>query len=288
MKKITAIVLALMMVLLVGCGDSGSQTNTAKPTEVITEKPTEKLTKKPTEKPTEKSTEKPTEKPTEKITEKPTEKPVKNQGVDIDWNTLTFFEEDNDGYTYEVSMKLSPWILLSNSETVNAAWSKVSSGKSLPGFSDWGLKNSQNMHYRNDFGDTHGFSFGHKMSDMYYCVGELTIKNATEGWNITDDNQRSVNISMNLDCDYNAHNGSGSAYIWRIFFSSGAEDYARYGICVASLKKNTWGPVPIIIMAPENFSPNYPNGEYYEDIKETKLKVNGEEIALGIIGKDES
>lgn len=260
MKKVLATILAvIMIVLLASCGETQSQQST----ETIALE---------------------TEKPTEKPTETPTEKPTEDVNANIYWNDVTYLIEDNDGYKYEVSVKLSPWVLFSNSKIVNAVWGELNSGKSLPQFNDWGLKELQGYYYRSEREGL--YSFSHKMTDMYYCVGEMTIKNKTEGWNITDDNKRSVNLSISWNCNYNGQKRYGSAYIWKVLFSNGTEDYFDGKQCTVSMKKNTWGPVPFVIMIPENFSPKYPNGEYCESIKETKLIINTEEIELGVIGKD--
>lgn len=273
MKKVLSIIIVVMLaVLLVGC----SKTDTDTTAEYVA--PKESTQQQMTERVTEAATT--TDANTEMITEKQTEAP----NVDVEWKNVTYFEEDNDGYKYEVSMKLSPWILLSNSETVNAAWDELNSGKSLPQFNDWGLKELQGYYSRSEREGL--YSFSHKMTDMYYCVGEMTIKNKTEGWDITDDNKRSVNLSISWDCNYNGHNRYGSAYIWKVLFSNEAKDYYDGKPCTASMKKNTWGSVPFVIMIPENFSPKYPNGENYESIKETKLKIKTEEIELGVIGKE--
>lgn len=273
MKKTLAISIALLLItLLVGCSNNNSSTVSeyVAPKELYQQQDLEHVTEAATT----------TEANTEMITEKQTEAP----NVDVEWKNVTYFEEDNDGYKYEVSMKLSPWILLSNSETVNAAWDELNSGKSLPQFNDWGLKELHGYYSRSEREGL--FSFSHKMTDMYYCVGEMTIKNRTEGWNITDDNKRSVNLNISWNCNYNGNDRFGSAYIWKVLFSNGAEDYYDDKPCTASMKKNTWGPVPFVIMIPENFSPKYPNGENYESIKETKIKIEKEEIELGIIGKE--
>ena len=224
------------------------------------------------------ATEKPTVKPTEKPTEAPTEKPT----VDIDWTEISYTHEDNDGYTFEVSMKFSPWILLSNTDTVNAAWGKVSNGNTLPGFDDWGLSSAttSNNYYQNY--NLVGSGFMAEMTDMYYCIGEFKVKNITDGWRISSDNPRSSSVSLIWLPDSN----SKTDYIWKVFYSNDIENYGIYGYAQLSMKQDNWGPVPFIIMVPELFSPKYPDGKYFEPMKNGKIAVGGEKLNLGIIGKD--
>ena len=51
-----------------------------------------------------------------------------------------------------------------------------------------------------------------------------------------------------------------------------------------------WGPVSFVIMAPENFSPNYPDGEHPQHMLDGFFRYydNGEakEVHIGVIGKN--
>ena len=53
------------------------------------------------------------------------------------------------------------------------------------------------------------------------------------------------------------------------------------------MTSNTWGPASFVIMAPENFSPNNPSGEYIDLMRKGYLSIGGETKAVvGIIDKD--
>lgn len=232
------------------------------------------------------------------------ESPVTNDTAEIEWTNATFTITDSDGYTYEISYKLSPWILLSNEEVINSAWDTVGHGKSLPDFDDWGLKWDGKVYWRpNDIprGSTTEF-WNYPMSDMYYCVGEVSVRNTTEGWDISTSNKRSVEAVLGWKSGSAIpeiqHTSIGAYTIGRTFYSSQTEDQADCIRIHPSMTSNTWGPNPFVLMAPENFSPKYPDGQFYEHTKTgalsflkgrsfggAELSITEDDIRIGIIGK---
>ena len=61
--------------------------------------------------------------------------------TDIEWSEFSYTLSDQQGYTFEVTYKVSPWILLSNTELINSAWSEVGGNKELPTtYGSWGLE----------------------------------------------------------------------------------------------------------------------------------------------------
>ena len=91
------------------------------------------------------------------------------------------------------------------------------------------------------------------MSDMYYSVGSVTIENTTSGFDFSEDNPGSILLPL--------------GYYNPVFSTAGRVRYSNKdkiicgGICVsASIKRNTWGPVPIIFITREFYSPKTPNG----------------------------
>lgn len=111
-------IVIILIVMLAGCGSG----NEVAPTVVETIKVTEA----------------PTETPTEAPTEVPTEEPV--QSTPIEWTEMVHNVKDGDGYRYEITIKLSPWILTSNKQILNNAWNQVGKNETLPGFDGWGLE----------------------------------------------------------------------------------------------------------------------------------------------------
>ena len=216
--------------------------------------------------------------------------------INVDWKIISYTTTDSDGYTYEVTYKLSPWVLLSNTEYISTAWGEISNNRTLPSFNDWGLKLQGGSYSRSSI-PNHGLNSwcSWKMTDMYYCVGQISVKNKTQGWDITQENKRSIDIRLNIS-ENSIDGKQGCSAIGETFFSNGSSMTAN-GACVyTTMTKNTWGPVPFVIMAPENITPNFPNGQYYNNMKESKL-ISGnwaslcdsshfEDIKIGIVGVD--
>lgn len=212
--------------------------------------------------------------------------------TDIDWTEVSYTETDSDGYTYEITFKLSPWILQSNTDIVNSAWSEVGGNNALPGFDDWGFELRGGSYVRigvPNGGSSTNFAYSNSMSDMYYCLGTVQIQNKTEGWSIRSDTARSFTYQLFWRSNYN--NMSNGYAIGRTFLGNGTKDQSN-GLWVnAHMEKDSWGPVPFVIMAPEIFSPNFPDGEHPEDMLNgyfyyPRSDAPSEKIHLGTIGKD--
>lgn len=213
--------------------------------------------------------------------------------ADIDWTEVSYTETDSDGYTYEITFKLSPWILQSNTDIVNSAWSEVGGSNTIPGFNDWGLKQeSSGGYFRQGIseGGTTNY-FAHHMTDIYYCVGTAQITNITEGWSISVSNPRSLYFYLRWVSNFDRATYAGVYSIGRVFFSNSTEDESDGLGHSAKMTSDQWGPVSFVIMAPENFAPNFPDGEHAEDMLNGYFYYieNGErseEIHLGMFGKD--
>lgn len=236
---------------------------------------------------------------TERTTDTPT--------VSIEWTYKSFEWEDSDGFKYEITYKISPWILLSNTNIVNSVWKDVGNGNALPAFDDWGLKRgSDNYYYRSNIqrGGTTS-NFGERMTDMYYCIGTISIKNITNNWDITSENPRSFYMSLgHYRYDYKSY-GDTAQSIGRSFYSNETVDECDAVIINPEMIKNEWGPNTFILMAPENITPSNPEGEYKNSIISGGLEFSanisaynsahrrvGEssyvsnDFQIGIIGKD--
>ena len=137
-----------------------------------------------------------TEQSTEMETEEETIAETEPQTTSIEWTEFSYDTKDTDGYTYKITVKLSPWILYSETDILNSAWSVVGKDNLLPTFESWNLhKDSKNKYWRDYTGRSSDFDKGswyYSMNDMYYCVGNVSIQNTTEGWNITKNATRTV------------------------------------------------------------------------------------------------
>ncbi len=210
----------------------------------------------------------------------PTPEPEK---INIEWTDFKYTTTDADGYTYEITYKISPWILLSNTEAINSAWSEVGKNNTLPSFDDWGLQKSGESYMRIGvpLGGTKR-NFTSRMTDMYYSIGTVQIRNTTNGWDITSSSPRAVYANLNTSTYLN----SMAEYIGRTFYSNSTEDQAGGVQIRAQMTSNAWGPVSFVIMAPENFSPNYPDGEYKEQMLGETFYVSSNKIKVGLIDKN--
>lgn len=243
MKKITAIVLALMMVLLVGCGNSESQTNKTDPVVSATEKTTEAITEKPTEKQT--------EKPTEAHTEKPTEKPVANQSVDkYVLETYTDENEMSGGYSYNVTLKIGSWVKATETETINNIWESIGGSGSVPDINSF-TYNSWSS----------GVHFGKGTSIMAF--GTVAIEDTTQGGFSLSDTSNYISVDVfsygltkGTLVDSYIQTSNGGSYLHS---AEGRNNRVLH--VYPEMKKRTWGPVPFVICANEAISPEYPDGK---------------------------
>ena len=228
--------------------------------------------------------------------------------VSFDWTNVVYKAEDKDGYKYDITIKLSPWILRTNSDTIDSAWAEVGNENELPkDFEDWNLEDNGYNGYRRDSvqrADNYGSTpYNAPMNEMYYCMGEVSVTNKTDGWNITESEPRSIKSS--LVCQSSQFT-MGSYTMGRIFYSSSTDDYNNGIKFAPEMTDNEWGPCSFVIMSAENLSPKNPNGEYYKYFKDEDTfiefwsggtglidkshTINGKKtdknIRIGVIGKD--
>lgn len=166
---------------------------------------------------------------------------------------------------------------------MNFAWNKVGQQNDLPSFEDWGLNQSNDGYFRNNVpclhrgGDEKGNFGPFDMTDMYYCLGIVTIKNCTEGWDITNRNSRKVNTVLSWSLDNNTKYKWNS--IGRVFHQDTSHDELD-GIYVSCQLHSNSISIPFVIMAPEIYSPDYPRGKYYEKMLNGKFyaSATGQQI----------
>ena len=268
MKRILSLILCFVLVAaLAGCGKGAERDGSIKEPTATAKQETEATKPAETTSPAETATETqaPTEKPevtepTTTVTEpSETEKPTEQTPAidfDIPWTTVVYPLKDGDGYTYEAEVKISPWIFLEDSDLLSAAWDEVGGGKKLPQFDDWGFKRSGSSYAKEMtyYSSSHSQNYAWNITNMYYSVGTVTIRNTTSGFSITQDNPRSVKFTWGYDYI------KPVACAGKVILSD--KDITRIGglYVPASMKSNTWGPVSFVMMTPEYISPNTPNG----------------------------
>ena len=229
--------------------------------------------------------------------------------IPFDWTDVEYKVKDSDGYKFKIKTKLSPWILTTNTDTLDSAWEEVDENEnSLPEFNDWSLEKNGNVYKRDGLDSTYGNmsnQFNSRMTDMYYCVGSVSFENITKGWDITESSERSVRYSLQYFIKNDEIDRLQTAnIIGRIFYSTEAEDYYGGIYIRPKMTDNDWGPCSFILMAPENLSPKHPNGDSYKYLKskenyfscgyplldELSCKINNKKtdskLRIGVIGKN--
>jgi len=192
--------------------------------------------------------------------------------VQIDWKTVTCECTDNEGYTFEITVKLSPWILQSNTALIGSVWDTVGQGNPLPGLKNFGLKEFTGNAYLGEFSDAlaaNGTRFAATMNDMYYIVGTVSVRNKTEGWSFTADNPGSTRLELRWP------SSSPTKVVSKVFYSAETRIYGGTMRVTPSMSSDRWGPVPFVIAHAELFNPNNPNGEYREEVETTEFQLVG-------------
>lgn len=196
--------------------------------------------------------------------------------TDIEWTDIVATKTDGEGYTCKMTFHVSPWIFNSNTDILNAAWEEVGTGQPLPGIDEMGLVKNGELYEANYDPDvvylygpvtSAGYAFSGVKSDMYYyCLGSVEIENITPGWDFSESNPREWFAGM----PWVIEGRTGSSSVGRVFYSGGNSPENHNGGVAANalMKSNHWGPIPFILVTGENFTPNNPDGEYYESVRD--------------------
>ena len=258
MKRILIVVFCLWaLIALTGCQKEAKSTSIPKSTPVPTYLPeTQDKTTTPSEK---------TEEPTSSIDNtKPTPSPY----VTVDWQTISYRWEDNSGYKFEATIKISPWINTKNTDYVTAAWNEVGNGKTIPDFDP-----NERAYYNGKC----GFDGITNLTDMYYCIGELTVKNITPDWSISSDNpiiSQDVCLSPVQKADENSTSVRNSRTIAKVTYSNEVKSNYTWAIISPKLTSDNWGPVPFVFAHYDRKTPKYPNGEYSDEMTDTVFCIS--------------
>lgn len=267
MKRILIVVFCLWaLIALTGCQKEAKSTSIPKSTPVPTYLPE-----------TQDKTTTPSEKTEESASSIDNTKPTPSPCVTVDWQTISYRWEDNSGYKFEATIKISPWINTKNTDYVTAAWNEVGSGKTLPSddSKSWGNAPSSDDYYRPVDNAT----------DVYYCIGNVTIKNLTTGWDITASAPVKSNPLWFSACQpetnpayYKQHPNTfdylKSSTISKIYYGNGEERNSTWACLTPQYTSNKWGPVPFIFAHFDSKAPANPDGKYISEIADTYFCVN--------------
>jgi len=286
MKKIFLAV--LLVVLLSACGSKNSS-------EVEVTITGDKIVEVTEETTTEKSVEKvhelneKNESETETIIEKP---------VEVNWQELKYKWEDEAGYSFEATIQVSPWINTKNEDYLHAAWDKVGKTKHLtdPDYKSWGIKCYGSSYQADNNGQWLGiFKTINNITDCYYCVGDITIKNVTDGWNITAETPITSNYIALSACQQESAiiNKQDvirySNTISKVLYGNKEKLNNTFAVVEPKYTSNIWGPTPFIFAHFDNKTPANPDGECISEITDACfcVDVNSNMWATGRFGDNE-
>ena len=168
---------------------------------------------------------------------------------------------DNEGFSFVVTCRISPWILQSNTEMLSATWNSIEKDKKLPTINTWGFQKNGDSYNYSEYYIT---SFDSKIDDMYYAVGTIEIANVTKGFNFSADRvgYPKVQISKDALLDY------GKIIITRTYLGDENKTSAVGVVINAEMIADKWCPVPFVIASAEHYTPNNPNGENYDKVEQ--------------------
>ncbi len=221
-----------------------------------------------------------------------TAEPEPTKEIKIDFQEQSYTFKDEEGYEFEITVKVGPWILQSNSELINAAWDEVGQGKELPTISSLGISDSHidSSRCERRFSDYICFSCKKSNFDMYYAVGTIEIRNITSGFSLSENNTRDVSLYFDSDSFYDPKDYTLPA-MCRTYFSTPTDSasqvswrYIKAG--TALVNSDRWGPAAFVLMHGESYSPNNPEGVYRESL-ESPLRFSHWQLQHDVISGKE-
>ena len=193
---------------------------------------------------------------------------------ETEWSELIAESEDQDGHRFELRYKLSPWMLVSsNAVRIKQAWDEVGGDNKLPDVGDWPLK-EKDSYSECKISKT---KFSHSMNDMYYCVGTVTVTNLTENMPISKSDKASAPLYFVLNISPETANPKGSKAncIFRFYRPKGVVEDSFSLETEIKMSKDSYGPLPFIIMVPESVTKEHPEGINLESVLKSYFKYDG-------------
>ncbi len=191
--------------------------------------------------------------------------------VNVDFKTYTYKMKDAQNYEYEITLTLSPWILDTQSEVLDSAWAKVGKGKNKPAINNMGAQKYANNVYTTQLSDSQGRNrtFYATMTNMYFSVGTVSVKNVTSGWDFSASKPGTPKIALNWVKNINQKSLviENELLMTKTFYTSSENTDIGELYVKPKMTKNTWGPVTVVLAHAENISPKYPGGQYADYVK---------------------
>ena len=229
---------------------------------------------------------------TEVYAEDDTDEEYENVSHDvvIDWQTIEQVLEDSDGYQIKRTFKISPFIASDNAGALTSAVVELGGDMSDLPTIEYG--NLLLRYWKNN-----------EINEAYYVLGEMSLENVTQGYDITPNNPHSVLMYIALAPDEGYVPQQGDLFIgslgnddsnlgWeitKVFFTNqemlkvghgGYEGYVQIErgdydpddtaiyLGHANMESNSWGPIRFVMMFPNKHTPALPDGfEVYNNIK---------------------
>lgn len=177
--------------------------------------------------------------------------------------------KDNQGYEFQTIVKTTGWIKGTDKEVISKAWKNAKGHMDAPEISSFSSHSSNNKKYNNE--------------TCCVLIGCVEFQNKTSNFHISETNKKSPYLSI-LFSGGGAQNDSQACFSWVVNYTKSADgsnnsgnviDNPEYGskflgsswnttiaetIVRSEMYKDNWGPVAFMIVLPEVFNPNYPNG----------------------------
>ena len=150
----------------------------------------------------------------------------------------SYIYKSSTGYEIEVTISVGKWIPATETALLESTWKKFGGRAPCPTTEEFNDNN-----YNEDY------QWKYATVSTAFLFGNISLKNITPGFKITEDNPISFHPIMVL---------SGQFFIWVVDFSSHRIPYA-YNIN-AKMTRDTWS-CAFVAAAPNVFTPNYPDGD---------------------------
>lgn len=157
----------------------------------------------------------------------------------------TGIAETANGYKAEYTVYVTNWIRASDTDTLQVAWENAGGKDTVPSI--------DNFHEStND-----GFS----TENAAIAFGKVSFRNVTDGFDITESNPISFTVPLLQSKDMPGGYVNAKAYIGYKEPKYVRMDNHSYNSYINPyMKSNTWGPVVLMFVFPNAFTPNNPNG----------------------------
>ena len=161
-------------------------------------------------------------------------------------NTCTGISDAGSGYKAEYTISVTNWIRASNPETLQDIWKSIGGKNDLPGISSF--------HELSNDGFTN--------ENAAVAFGTISFCNITDGFDFTEDNPRTFHCRLDAhDIYMKGHYVEGY-----IEYSNNYEYFSLWesgmsSVLSANMTHNSWGPVPLMLVCSNAFTPENPNGD---------------------------